>query len=574
MPTYDILDRKHECYDESVYKELDDLYTGGYQILKNARRYLPQMVGENSDRYKERLAHASYIPYFCEIVDYFVSNLFNQDLTVTPPSDAENPETPGVFPDPKYYSHFARNSDRAGTPFAEVIKLAFRDSIIYKRGVVTVDFPSKENLATTMADEDLMGLADAYVIYRPSCDLRNWKKDHFGNYLWCVLKKSEETDYNPLSDKSVCKDVFKVWRMDQDGYAVWEEFTIEYDEKSPPQAKSEVSLTDSGKTKFKAIPVTILEVPDGLWVGNKVGTLAKEHFRRRSSLQSAESKSLHAIPVAALGSEIGSFGGALPSEAQTDPHRGDDPVGKFERQGYLVTGHEDSVYFAEPTGTAYQLVDRQLSELRDEMFRVVHQMAQGIATSHGGALRRSGLSKMKDAEATVIILGEYGRLVRRFSERVYKTISEARGEDVTWVGRGLDTFEVDSRQEVIDEAIKIDLVNIPSQTFKTEYKTQLAYQILGNTHANIQQAIREEIRDGVETEFDITDALKKQGLLPSMVPQKAAEPLGATKGNAGGGNASAENISKGQVGKFKPKQRATMPGMGQSRDMFGRFGSK
>lgn len=579
MPTYDILNRTHSCYDQNVYEELCDIYAGGYQILKNAKRYLPKFVGENPSKYKERLEHASYIPYFGEIVDYFVSNLFNQDLTVTPPSDSENPETPGELPDQKYYSAFYRNADQIGTPFASIVKEAFREAIIYGKGVVCIDFPSKENTAETLAEEDLLGLSDAYMYYYETKDLRNWKKDDDGNYEWVVLKCVEDATKDPLSEIKYCKETFKVWRMGEDGFAHWTEYSIVYDERTPPQNKTDIPETDSGVTKFRNIPIVILEIPEGLWVGNKIGTLAREHFRRRSSLQSAESRSLFAVPVAALGPEVGAFGGALPSEAQTDPHRGDDPVRKFETQGYVVTGKDDLLYYMEPSGACYQIVDRELSELRDEMFRVVHQMAQGVTTSHGGALRRSGLSKIKDSEATVIILGEYGRLVRKFAEKIYKTISDARKEDVTWVGRGLDTFEVDARQEVIDEATKVDLINIPSQTFKTEYKTQLAYQILGNTHANIQQAIRDEIRDGVEDEMNIMDQLMKQGMLPNMPGGAPMQPPPSGP-NKGGGNSnaqSASNIASGQVGKsYKPKQRSprSVPGAGQPRDMFGRFGGK
>lgn len=574
MPSYEVLNRKHKGYDSEMFSELCDLYTGGYQILKHARKYLPKYVGEHPARYKERLEQASYIPYFGQIIDYFVSNLFNQDLTVTPPSDSEDPETPGTLPDEAYYSQFNRNADRTGTPFADMVKLVFRDSIIYKKGILCVDFPSKENDAATRLEEDALGLADAYVYTHDSEDLIDWKKDDYGNFEWCKLAYSEDVDGDPLAPKKLRRDVFKVWEINKDGFASWEEYSIEYEECNPPNQKAEVPLTDNGVTKFKIIPVMVLDIPEGLWVGNKIGPLAKEHFRRRSALQSAESKSLMCIPVAGLASEVGAFQGALPSEAQQNPHRGDDPVGTFKEQGYLVVGAQDNLYYLEPTGNSYQIIDKELAELRDEMFRVVHQMSQGVTTSHGGALRRSGLSKIKDAEATVIILGEYGRLVRRFAERVYKSISDARREDVTWVSRGLDTFEVDARQELLDEATKVDLINIPSQTFKTEYKTQIALQLMGNQHSSVQQAVRTEIREGVGKETDILESLMKEGMLPQMTGMMPRAP--SSSGGSSGAGEKAENISKGMVGLGKkvPKQMKPNHAQGQSRDFSGRFGPK
>lgn len=571
---YSILNRKHSSYDEEQYKELKELYTGGYCILKNARHYLPRVLGETESRYIERVQHASYVPYFGQIIDYFVSNLFNQDLTVTPPSDAEHPETPGVVPDETYYSNFYRNADHAGSPFADIVKEAFRDSIIYNRAVVCVDFPSDQNDALNLAEEEQMGYANAYAYYVPANDLINWKYDDYGNLEWCIIKCTREDTKDPLSDVLLCRDEFKVWKM-VDGFAVWEKYEVTYPVGQRPQMTDDIPKVGSGSTNFKNIPALILEIPEGLWVGNKIGPLAKEHFRRRSMLNSAESKSLVSIPVAALGPEVGAFQGTLPSEAQQDPHRGDDPVKKFRTEGYIVTGSEDKIYFAEPSGTSYQIVDRELQELRDEMFRVVHQMAQGVTSSSGSAVKRSGLSKIKDAEATVIILGEYGRLARRFAEKIYKTISDARKEDVSWVARGLDTFEVDQRQQVIDEATKIDFINIPSVTFKTEYKTQLAFQILGNTHSNIQQAIRDEIREGVEQEHDIMSGLVDKGMmLPGAMGAAVPSPeLGGGPGVSAGDKSQA--TSEGMHGmvpgtkKFKSKQMLPQP-----RQFGGKFGRK
>jgi len=574
MPVkYSTLDRKHASYKDSMFGELSDLYCGGYAILKRAENYLPRVVGEHPKRYKERLEHASYIPYFGEIIDFFVSNLFNQDLTVTPPSDGEDPETPGHLPDEKYYSNFYRNADRIGTPFADVVKAAFREGIIYQKGIISVDFPSTENNTVTKADEDKLGLADAYICCHDSSELLNWKKDSFGDFEWLVMKSTENIT-EVLSDKIIYRDTFKLWKM-VGGFAEWSEYVIDYPINQPPKPMDDLIVSDSNSTKFKNIPVIVLEIPDGLWVGNKVGPLAKEHFRRRSSLHSSENKSMMAVPVAALGSEVGEFGGALPSEAQSNPNRGADPIGQFQSEGYVVTGKEDLLYYMEPSGNCYQIIGREISELRDEMFRVVHQMSQGVTTSGGGAIRRSGLSKIKDSEATVIILGEYGRIVRRFAEKIYKTISIARSEDVTWTGRGLDTFEIDSRQEVIDEATKVDMISIPSKTFKTEYKVQLALQIIGNTHASIQQAIRTEITAGVEQEANIFEGFLKQGMLPSTGMMMPPMPDGGK--SSGGGNSdgkSAENIASGQVGKqYKPKQRAPSASA-QPRQFGGKFGRK
>jgi hypothetical protein len=237
-------------------------------------------------------------------------------------------------------------------------------------------------------------------------------------------------------------------------------------------------------------------------VGNKLGVLAREHFQRRSALNAAENKSLFAIPYVKLGPEVTAPGAAMPAEVQQNPSRGRDPRGEFNRRGYVVLGKDDGIGFAEPAGTAYELVDRQLEKLVDEMFRVVHQMASSVSATKQ-ALARSGASKGEDRRATEIVLGAYGALVRDFAKRIYDCLSAARGEDVVWTTHGLDKFELEDRDGILKEALSLDAIAIPSATFRKSYKTKIALALVGNVPPETQDVIREEIERGVEQEGEL-----------------------------------------------------------------------
>jgi hypothetical protein len=259
-------------------------------------------------------------------------------------------------------------------------------------------------------------------------------------------------------------------------------------------------------TTFRRIPLLPLEMPPGLWVGNKLGCLAREHFQRRSALNAAENKSLFAIPFIKLGPEISAPGEALPSEAQQNPNRGRDPRGEFNRRGYVVLGKDDDIGFAEPDGKAYELVERQLEKLVDEMFRVVHQMAASVSATTT-ALGRAAASKVEDRNATEVVLGAYGALVRDFAKRVYDCIGTARSEHVVWTPHGLDKFELEDRDGIVKEALAVDSIAIPSPTFKKMYKTKLAFALLGNVPPETQDVIKGEIEDGVEAEAELRDVM-------------------------------------------------------------------
>ena len=164
--------------------------------------------------------------------------------------------------------------------------------------------------------------------------------------------------------------------------------------------------------------------------------------------------------------------------------------------------------------------DGQLEKLVDEMFRIVHQMAASVAATKT-ALGRAGVSKAEDRRATEIVLGAYGALIRDFAVRVYDCLATARGEDVVWTPHGLDKFELEDRDAILKEAMAIDVIAIPSATFKKLYKTKLAYALLGNVPPETQEVIREEIEDGVEHEDEmrelVDEAARENGVDPAAV---------------------------------------------------------
>ena len=114
--SYKILSRTHPTYDLAFYEEIDDLYVGGYRIQKNRDKYLPAMLGEHPRWHSIRKATAGFQPYMSQVIDQFVAELFGQPLTISPAADAENPDSPGEFPDREYYDHFALDADGAGNP--------------------------------------------------------------------------------------------------------------------------------------------------------------------------------------------------------------------------------------------------------------------------------------------------------------------------------------------------------------------------------------------------------------------------------------------------------------------------
>ncbi len=504
---YGLLRQRNPTYTARRWEELDDLYVGGYTLLEKAGQYMPRFVGETPERYAERLSAASYINYIGEIADYFVANLFAQELTVTPASDADNPSTPGAAPrDDGFYAAFAHDADLRGTTFAKVMKTVFTTALIKGKGVVAVDLPMTAAAPVNLAEETALGAARAYAFELPIEQLVDWEYDERGRFEWAILERVVQRRASPLETRGLLVEEFKVWTL-EGGLARWDLF------RTPPHRAGlrigddvDVPRVGGGVTTFRQIPLVELEMPAGLWVGNKLGCLAREHFQRRSALNAAENKSLFAIPFVKLGPEVSAPGEAMPSEVQQNPHRGRDPRGEFNRRGYVVLGAEDDIGFREPEGKAYALVERQLEKLVDDMFRVVHQMAASVSATTT-ALGRAAASKAEDRSATEVVLGAYGALVREFAKRVYECVSSSRRETVIWTPHGLDKFDLEDRGSVLKEALAVDSLSIPSVTFRKLYKTKLAFALLGNIPQETQQVIQTEIEEGVEAEGELRDVV-------------------------------------------------------------------
>lgn len=535
---YGTLKQRNPAYTQERWEELGDLYVGGYVLVEKASRYMPKFVGESRERYRERLSAASYLAYMGQIADYFVANLFAQELTLTQAADADDPSTPGApAAADGFWSAFAHDADLRGTSFVKLLRQVLTTALIKGKGLVVADLPAREppETDTSLADEEATGSARGYAFEAAPEELIDWEPDDRGGFAWAILNRQLVRRASPGASRDRVIEEFKVWTLSAER-AAWELFrTAPYRPGQPPKDEDDVPRAGGGTTTFTQIPILELAVPPGLWVGNKLGVLAREHFTRRSALNAAENKSLFAIPYVKLGPEVTAPGSAMPSEVQQNPARGRDPRGEFNRKGYVVLGKDDDIGFAEPAGTAYALVDKQLEKLVDEMFRVVHQMASSVSATKQ-ALARAAASKAEDRRATEIVLGAYGALVRDFAKRIYDCLSAARGECVVWTAHGLDKFELEDRDSILKEALALDAIAIPSTTFRQTYKTKIALALVGNVPPETQDVIREEIEQGVEQEQELAAHARQT---PEEDDVRGDEERGSAGGGSGGGAAAA-----------------------------------
>jgi hypothetical protein len=525
--TYGKLRQQNPEYDAERMGELHDLHAGGYQIARRASKFLPPLVNEHEARCAERRQGVAYLNYFGQLLEQFTSDLFAQPLTIQPPPDADNTSTPGVMPDEDFYNAFETDADMEGTSFVDLMKVTITNALVQRTAFVCLDAAAdpvdEDDKPKTKADEEASGLGRIYAYSVSPRNVIDWRLGKGKRDLdWAIVQEKTQDRKDPEAVRETVTETFTVWRMDRE-FAVWQRHVFEYDPKKPPQDTDTATDITDGKTSFRRLPILRMQLPKGLWMGNKAGPPQKEHWQRRSALVGAENRSLVAIPYVKRGPEIGAIGEAQPSDTQEDPNRGRDPVGKSRRQGWVEIGADDELGFAEPAGTCYALTSKELDELKDEIFRVTHQMAASVRPS-AGSLGRSAASKQQDGKATALVLKALGHEIRQFGIRVYRAISEARGEDVAWIASGLDNYEVIDRDSVLEEAISIPQVTdaIPSETFHRIYVQQIGEKLLTGIDPRTLGTMKDELEKGIKSQRELTaltlDAKKDEIQNPTPPP--------------------------------------------------------
>jgi hypothetical protein len=477
-PTWARLEQKHPDYDAELWKDCGLLYRGGFEIQKEAARFVKQAPQEPGQYYEWRLKGTSYLNHMGRVIGYLVGGIFGTPVSVAPASQA-GATSAAKTPDETFYKAFAEDADLQSTDFSAIMQQATTKALVMKRALIGVDMPPGKPAANKKEEEDL-GVGRAYVFHIELDSMFDWEKNDQGEFNWVKLHKVVIDRSDPLGDHTLYQHEFKIWTRvppSEPGGRSSAWFTLYRTALLKPTdvmtAEDVITVfQEPTQTSFANIPIVEMTLPDAVWAGNQIGPLAREHFQRRSDLAGAMCRNLVEIPYIRRGSEIPGIHAALPSETQQNPNRGADPVGQAKSKGYVAIGSDDEIGFAGPSGKAYELASQTAAELRDEIFGAMNTMALALSNT-GATVARSGLSKQEDRSATIVIQDFLGGQVRAAAAEVYETVADGRAEEVEWVATGADSYDDDDRSELVGEATEVQMLTLPSPTFHRKYAISL-----------------------------------------------------------------------------------------------------
>lgn len=500
---YKTLNQRNPDWDGPYWRRCRALYAGGKRLLKDLsilKEVFPPHLAEKDHVYAERCKRAYYIPYAGEVIDMITSALFSEDLKMEAEPKA----------DPWYDEWVDDVSPPGGSrqTLQEFLKEQITTALLCKRAWSLIDLPTiddvvqqalKDGMAaesavpTTLADQEKLGMLDAYACPLDPEAVWDWECDRDGRLLWIVIHYQSSQRKDLTGDRNTITERWMYYSETE-----WQRYEISYLKTNPPVDATPVPLTGSGAHSFGAVPVVELTLTDGLWAMGKIESIAVAHLNLRNALSWSEYKSL--FPVMAH------FAGPpdVLNPITEDPDRA---LNQTIGQGHVLQlGDKDRFEFIGPDSAAYAIAQQDLNNLRDEMHRVVHQMAMSVDNS-AAALQRSGTSKQVDQESASIVLREIGKVIREHAVTLFKMLQAGRQDpkDITWTAQGMDGYSNTSVDSVVAQAGALEVVSIPSATFQQQYKFSVARRVLGDS---VDEDVLEDILK--ELEANITNEAFQQ----------------------------------------------------------------
>lgn len=533
-------------YDAQYTRRLRALYEGGKKLLSDGvllAEIFPAHRAEHPNVYRERVRRAFYVSYAAEIIDHIVAALMAEPVRPCLDDGTTDDETPL----PPFYEELTEDVSPAGgekRTLHEFLRERVLEALVTKKAWALVDLPDtgSQEFASRKEQEDAGG-DRAYFLPLATESVIDWETDDDGELLMAVVYTTSSRRLGIAGDRSATTHKWRIYT--REAWALYEFVETPSNTIDP---EKEARLAAEGAHTFGRVPLLAMTLPPGLWAMNKLEGPAREHFNKRNMLAWGEAQSLLPELYEFLGPE-GVSGGVIPSENQQDASRATtQPRG----QGYVQQrGAEDKAEFVGPSAEPFKEARSSCAELRDEMHRVMHQMALS-ADNSGAALKRSAESKQQDAAATGVVLGALGQLARKFVCALYEMAALGRADAEVqgkWHCDGLDRFDALAPDAIIERMVNDSTIGekVPSATYQRLANMQRVEAVLEGLTPDQREQIEKELEENITPE--------------SVAPVDPMDMMGAM-----GGDPMADDVSppppkpgKQPFGKGAPAKKPAVP---------------
>lgn len=459
---YSALNTRNPNCDLQLFRKYQSLYEGGKLFKENIREFLTPNQMDPPDVYQLRIKEASYRSYIGPIVDSFASHLFSAPYAIRTDRDFKSVGD-------EFYSQFKEDVDLCGTDLTSFIKSKFIESLVKGTSYWLAESPDDGGEKALDRQEWLdRGLDRIKLCAIPTDCVLDWECDDYGDYVWINLHYKEVKRVSPDQNRDLITETWKIFNQE-----TVDVYRIIYSKKNPPKPEDIIPKVESYQHGFNKVPLVKLCLPEGLWLLNRAADAQIEHFRLSTALGWSLRKAAYAIGIFKL--------------------KENSPIVNGAGQGIII-GIDEDFSFAEPKGTSFSILQNEIKNQKDEIYRIAVQMAQSV-DNNSAALGRSGESKNADNASTEIILHAYADIVKEAIEKTFELISDARGDvDLHFSIEGMNKFHLQDAQILVDTAKTAKELAINSPTLYQELNYRVAESLLPwDTSQEVKDKIREEI---------------------------------------------------------------------------------
>lgn len=494
--------------------------------LRN-RRFLWQLEGEPDPSYYQLWNRTYYVNYYSAILDFHRHWLFSEDPIIRPREVDDVPD---------WWNAFYDNANGSGKGFCDFVRDVFLDVLVCRRGGWLLG----RNIAIAEQDDDDAVILTPY----PAEQIYDWERDSAGELLWVVLGTREMYREFPGERMMVStytyvdRQQWKTWQV-QRGDQYRNAGNQPNQKKDAASGNSEpvndgyyeddtLKVIGEGVHELGKVPFVMLEVPEGLWIGDKLAAPCVDIFNKQNRLTNAQ---LYGCIVQAyLKTADATKSSVTFGETQLVKLKPADMAG----------GAEEDFGWKSPDVGPLEFISKLIAEQRDEIYRIVHQMALAVDSKAIGAIARSGASKIEDRKASEIILAAFGGYVSEAMLRTVNLLGEIYGDDTEFTLDGYEDFNVSSLDEEIQVAALALSLGLKSKTAKQEIELRAVGRILDYVDEKTKETIEQETRDAYDQE-------EENKIAPPAIPQIVGEdgnPTPAVGAPIGQGNQVANAFKK------------------------------
>jgi len=351
---------------------------------------------------------------------------------------------------------------------------------------------------SSFAEQEQSGKLDAYLCSWPTDAVLDWEEEK-GKLVWLRTYECKLPAPDPMTprwplDGGMRIHRWTIWTGDS-----WTQYEFRETKQNPATSLNDRSIipqTATGTHSFGRVPWLRLDLCTPgtyLHVGDLIESLCRAYMNRQNGENWQWTQTCFQQLYEFLAPEMSGIDTPI-SQAQSNPDRA-----RQRRSPGVVheRGENDRAEFVGPDMSGAAVGQKSTQDLRDAILRMTAQMALAQDTS-GAMLRRSADSKAQDSIPQEIVLGAIGKRVLTGAKQAVQLLGQGRqdNEDDIPDLEGYEHFDVDDASNLIQDAVLLAQVEIPSARFKIESAFRVAAAHLGD---NIAPSVLGEIRAQLET---------------------------------------------------------------------------